>query len=915
MHLRPLLAVVAALLPLVLVQPAAAQPTPAPSSATPARPADDPVQLSPFIVETERETGWSANDTLSASRTRQALKDVPVNIDAITTDFMEDLGLFTADDVTRFVANVYAAPHMENDNNTDNFSFRGLSQRFNISRNYFRWYIPTDTYNVERIDFGKGSNSLIFGDVEPGGQGSAFTKRALFRNFGTLHAQVGRERAYRVQLDLNRQLHRTLALRFNAVRRADKTFQDFSEYGFKGQHLALTWRPFRHTEVRVEFERGDIRNQRGYAGVQVREQSARSLAFSGTGWYVTSDDANNFFPQAGLPAADRSTANNPAGGSPSLIEGGYFDVTLRNAAGATVGTRRVPAYPKRYNIRGSWDGYGRPFDTYSVIIEQRLGDLGLEFAYNRQNQEGLRNDNYFSNTISLDVNGRPYTDSVGIDLKRFGNDVDAFRFTAAYNWQVTKWMRQLVVLSGDYREDFTNNFRRFLYNLATVNAGGRVNTTTDRIRFRAYLDNADFYSRAFFTQFLLENLPRSAAFQPGMFAIQGGASAADATEFRQQSAVGVSASGNYFQGRLQSLFGVRWDWNKTLDFVGTARDARGEDLPPASPQDAPGDYLRNPNLDQSNKSYSAGLTLRLIPDLNAYAVYSNSFRFQDARTFDRTPFGPITGTTKEVGLKGDLFQRKVTFTLGAFHIDRANVEFRWNPSTFTAGDVESLFNPNNLTPGSPGYFRPWDDVNQYRSILSTETSKGFDLTLLFRPTKGLQTRFTLARSAVITRPDFSLFRTLLDAAIRRGDESPALIAEAQDVLNSSDFDTKPTGARASPWSASWVFDYAFPREAWAPLRGVRAGVNGSWRDNYLLAIVSGAEFYGGTSHLVNAYLLRDQKIWNQQVRFRFGVRNLVDLENSQTRRTGTTTLANGTTLYRLVYVMPPQWDFAATVRF
>ncbi|MBI5769996.1 MAG: TonB-dependent receptor [Verrucomicrobia bacterium] len=889
----------------------------APAAKPPAAaPADETVQLSPFVVDTDRETGWSANDTLSGTRTRQALKDVPVNIDAITTDFMEDLGVFTADDVTRFVAGVYAAPAMENDNNTDNFSFRGLSQRFNISRNYFRWYIPTDTYNVERIDFGKGSNSLIFGDVEPGGQGSAFTKRALFKNFGTVLLQTGSNRAYRVQLDVNRRLGQKVAVRFNAVKRADKTFQDFSEYGFKGAHLTFTYRPLPTTEIRVEYEKGDIRNQRGYAGVQIREQSARSLALSGTGWYVTSDDTNNFFAQNTLAAADRSTANNPAGGSPSLIEGGFFDVTMRNAAGAVVGTKRFNAYPKNYNIRGSWDGYGRPFDTYSITVEQRFGNLGLEFAYNHQNQEGLRNDNYFSNVISFDVNGRPYTDSVGIDLKRFGNDVDAFRFTVAYPWQVTKWMKQLVIISGDYREDFTNNFRWFLYNLATVNAGGRINTTNDRIRFRAYLDNADFYSKAFFQQFLLQNLPKSATFQPGMFAIQAGASAADATEYRQQSAVGVSTSGNYFKGRIQSLFGVRWDWNKTLDFVGTERDARGEDLPPAHPRNAPsGDYLRNPNLDQSNKSYSGGLTVRLTPDLNAYAVYSNSFRFQDARTFDRKPFGPITGTTKEIGLKGDMFNNKVTFTLGAFHIDRANVEFRWNPSTFTAADVENLFNPNNLAPGSPGYLKPWDDVNQYRDILSTETSKGFDATLLFRPLKGLQTRFTLAKADVVTRPDFSTFKAYLAAAIARGNESPALIAEAQDVLNSSDFSTKPTGARASPWSASWVFDYAFSREAWAPLRGVRAGVNGSWRDNYLLAIVGGSEFYGGTSHLVNAYVMRDQKVWSQQVRFRLGVRNIADLENGQTRRTGTTTLANGTTLYRLVYVMPTQWDLSATVRF
>ena len=207
--------------------PAAAQTAPAP--AAPAR--DEPVELSPFIIATERDTGWSANDTLSANRTKQALKDVPVNIDAITRDFMEDLGLDSADDVALFVANVYALPIMENDNHKGNFSFRGLAQTNNVSRNYFRWYIPSDTYNVERIDFGKGSNSLIFGEVEPGGQGAVFTKRPLLRNFGEFYGQYTNEGAYRFQLDVNRRLRPDLALRFNAVRRLQRTFQDASITG------------------------------------------------------------------------------------------------------------------------------------------------------------------------------------------------------------------------------------------------------------------------------------------------------------------------------------------------------------------------------------------------------------------------------------------------------------------------------------------------------------------------------------------------------------------------------------------------------------------------------------------------------------------------------------------------------------
>ncbi|MCE2863233.1 MAG: hypothetical protein LW690_12340 [Opitutaceae bacterium] len=85
-----------------------AQTLPAAPATPPAQ--DQTVTLSPFIIATERETGWSANETLSATRTKQALKDVPVNIDAITADFIEDLGLYTADEVANFVANAYAPP-------------------------------------------------------------------------------------------------------------------------------------------------------------------------------------------------------------------------------------------------------------------------------------------------------------------------------------------------------------------------------------------------------------------------------------------------------------------------------------------------------------------------------------------------------------------------------------------------------------------------------------------------------------------------------------------------------------------------------------------------------------------------------------------------------------------------------------
>ena len=885
------------------------------AASAPATQVAETVQLSPFVISTEREAGWSANETLSATRTRQALKDVPVNIDAITADFIEDLGLNTADEVTQFVANVYAAPTMENDNQTDNFSFRGLSQRFNVSRNYFRWYIPSDTYNVERIDFGKGSNSLIFGDVEPGGQGSVFTKRALMRNFGTLFIQQGSEGAYRYQLDVNRRLRDNLAVRLNAVRREERTFQDASAYKLAGETMTLTWQPFRDTMIRIEAERGDFENARGFSGITVREQSARSLGFTNVGAWHTSDGA--WFNQAALAAADRSSANGPAGGSLSLLEGGYVDVTMRNAAGAITGTRRFAGLPKHYNLRGSFDRQGRPFSTYSVTIEQRLGPLGLELAYNHQNQDGLRNDNFFSSTVSLDVNGRPYIDSVGIDWKRFGNDVDAFRGTAVLPLQLAGWMKQTLIGSAEYREDFTNNYRKALYNVKRFENGlvSAVSQTNDRVRFRLYLDDPQFYSRALFDRFTLEKLPANRDFEGKQLSF---GNAADGTEWRQAYAAAVSANGSYFKGRLQSLFGVRWDWNRTYEYRGTRTfGPYREDIPPPNRAEAlPGEYVENPNLHLFNTSYTAGLTWALSRDVNIYGVFSDSFRWQDARTFDKKVFGPISGVTKELGLKGGVLDNRVTFTLGVFQIDRQNVEFRWNPSSFGASDVENLMNPNNITAEDPRYVTSWRDVNQFRSIVSTETSEGFDLTILTRPAKGLQARFTVGRADVITRPDFSSFRAYYEAAVKRGDEAPSLIADAKEVLDSSDFATKPSGARAAPWSASWILDYSFARDAWMPLRGTRVGVNGSWRDTYLLGISNGRELIGGTTHGVNAYVMRDQKVWGQQLRVRLGVRNLIDLENTgDSRKTGFTTLASGAVAYRYTYVMPPRWDLTATVRF
>jgi len=865
------------------------------------------------------DVGWSANDTLSASRTRQALRDVPVAIDAITADFFQDLGLHTADEITPFVANVSALPIMENDNQKGNFSFRGLSQGNNLSRNFFRWYIPSDTYNVERIDFGKGSNSLIFGDGEPGGNGAVFTKRPLPANLGEVVGYYNSNDGYRAMIDINRRIRPGLEVRLNAITREEKTFQDASGYKFDGLTLAAIWQPGKSTSIRLEGEIGDYSSARGFAGIFAREQSARGRGFGTAGTYYTSDGV--WIQQALLPSADRSSTNGPTGGEPSLLEGGFVDVQLRNAAGAIVGTKRIDGFPMSYNIRGSFDNHSRPFHTISATWEQLAGPVTFDLAYNYQYQSEERNDNNFDQTISVDVNGRPYIDT-SLDRKHFTNSVHAFRGSAFYKLDRLSWMQQTFVATAEYREDQALNTRWQYYNTAPLDSGlaTAINTTNDRGRMRIYLDDPGFYSRELFDRMSPERFPATSLVNmvPLRF-FASGSSAADGTEWRQTYAGSLLATGRYFGGRLQSLVGFRYDAGRTDEYIPIRKEGRyNEDIvAPGRRSALPGDYVEVEELSLDNTTFTGGLTFGVTKDVNAYAVYSESFRFQANNTFDQVRIGPIEGATIEGGLKGDFFAKRLSVSLGVFHIDRENVVLSWNNIIgFDGVETEDLMNPNNVLPGDPGYkYREPGTASASRGYTAIESSKGFDMTVMAQPVRGLQLRFVLGRADVSSEPDLGSFRAYYDAAVLRPDESPGMLTEAKLLLDTLDVQSRAVGSRGALWSAGWVADYGFGRGSWAPLRGVRVGINGSWRDDYLFGTPLGVELTGGSGHLVNAYAMRDQRIWGQQVRFRFGIRNLTDLSNDEIRSTSFTTMIDGSNIYRYSYVMPRQYEFELGVKF
>ncbi len=80
---------------------------------------------------------------------------------------------------------------------------------------------------------------------------------------------------------------------------------------------------------------------------------------------------------------------------------------------------------------------------------------------------------------------------------------------------------------------------------------------------------------------------------------------------------------------------------------------------------------------QSDSDFSprVGLVYKPVDNVALYASYSRSFRptFGTFRNFDESSFEPETGTQYEVGVKSELFERRVGMSLAAFYITKQNV--------------------------------------------------------------------------------------------------------------------------------------------------------------------------------------------------------------------------------------------------
>jgi len=238
--------------------PASSAATSSPTTATVSS-SGDAVKLSPFEVNTSRDTGFAAASSMAGGRLATDLRDTPVAYSVITRDFIDALNLIDVQAAAEWTTSSTVAV----DNGQQNFFFSPVQYTVRGAgggrpqRNFFPQFNNGDSYNLERYDFGRGPNAVLFGNGSLGGISSSTTKRAQTnRPVRQFQFAVGSWENYRATVDVNQPLNEKFAVRAAGVwgDAGGWRQKDFDKR--KAAFLTTTLKPWRDAELRVEGEYG-----------------------------------------------------------------------------------------------------------------------------------------------------------------------------------------------------------------------------------------------------------------------------------------------------------------------------------------------------------------------------------------------------------------------------------------------------------------------------------------------------------------------------------------------------------------------------------------------------------------------------------------------------------------------------------
>jgi iron complex outermembrane receptor protein len=184
-------------------------------------------ELSPFVVDSSRDSGYVASQTMAGTRLATNLRDAPSPVTVLTMDYLDDIDATDINEALQFIPSADSDPRPYNslNNNPVSTTIRGFQNTQN-NVNFFQSRVTIDRYNIDRIEINRGPNAILFGIGNPGGIYTATTKDAQFdKNFGWVENRLDSYDSWRFAGDWNQVLiEDKLAVRVAAMTEDRKDF-------------------------------------------------------------------------------------------------------------------------------------------------------------------------------------------------------------------------------------------------------------------------------------------------------------------------------------------------------------------------------------------------------------------------------------------------------------------------------------------------------------------------------------------------------------------------------------------------------------------------------------------------------------------------------------------------------------------
>ena len=639
----------------------------APSS--PAAGATSAVVLDAFTVNTSRDVGFVAKESLAGGRINSDLRDTPASYSVLTKEFLEALNLSDMVEAQQWAPNVVATPDDGGDSmfgGTGISTVRGITA--NASQKNFDSSAPSlqggmnyDSFNLERLDFARGPNAILFGAGGMGGTTNAVGKQARLNHRSTsVGLETGSWYHKRVTLDHNQPLGRKVALRLNAVWQDEQGWQDYTytkKYGFAP---AVTTELTPTTRVTAATEYSESQSQQPfsymtemvsawdgvttYSGQQTGEQRQFGGFRYTENYFVFSPNlgANKIVNWARMMRTGGATTSPttvagvavPAGfasvsyeGTPFLWQdnrpGNIFDRALAGARGLVIPSLEKPQF---------FDSVGnvQRLKNVALYVDQRIGQhMLLQLSANLTKRKSWGNVAVWSNTsrVYIDINrvlptGEPnpnllvpYIEGTSLEQNQQVITSQSLRASLAYVRNF-KWVDLKFNLIGA-NETNENESTKPVYVLplsADARRWGAVLSDTYKVNYRLYANSPTReLNTALGPVSVIDPITNTTREVTPRWVMNLGRP--DSVQFRDQETNNLIAATtlSFFKKRLILLGASRWDtFERGIKYSRWAMDYPADYKDPMSvfyrPQ-APDDYFK---LTYQTKS-AAGLVTNATP--------------------------------------------------------------------------------------------------------------------------------------------------------------------------------------------------------------------------------------------------------------------------------------------------------------